>query len=61
MTFEDYWDKLVKANPALRRGDCRMTIAAPAFKACLRRAFNHGKDDHGYDWVKEMFGGGFKH
>jgi hypothetical protein len=55
--FEDYWEKIVSANPALGRGDSRITLSSVSFKRELRKAFEAGKD---FDIDKDSFGDLFR-
>jgi len=53
--FEDYWDKLVKQNPMLARGDVKITLTTMSFKAELKKAYEDGNknDSFGniYSWL----------
>lgn len=60
-TFEDYWERIVEANPALARGDSRITLSAVSFKRELRKAFEANRpaessNDYIDDFLKGLFG-----
>ena len=45
MSFYEYWDKLLAANPAMQDSDVKMSIYVSVFKEAIRRAYEAGKSD----------------
>ncbi len=39
MTFEEYWEKLCRANPGLRNGNALAQMSQNVFKAHIKEAF----------------------
>ena len=39
MTFEEYWSIKVRANPALKDGQAKMSISVESFRRQMRQAY----------------------
>ncbi len=39
MTFDEYWDLKVRANPALKDGAAKMSISVESFRRQMRQAY----------------------
>jgi hypothetical protein len=42
--FNDYWQRLEKSTPALRKTDTNMHISVQSFRDCVERAFEAGAE-----------------
>jgi hypothetical protein len=58
MTFEQYWARLVAANPNLIFEESKMTLNIVTFKAQIKKAFEAGRNRERsiHDVLGDIFG-----
>jgi dihydropteroate synthase len=54
MDARDYWYRLVRANPAMRDEDAKLTISVRSLRKQIEKAFEEGAES-----VPDSDGGGF--
>lgn len=55
-TFDDYFYRLIAANPSLANYDIKMTLTVRSFRAQLQKAWEDGRMGGSYKSLNDLFG-----